>query len=33
MAYDQLVRELGGGPATQLLSTLEFHPVFTAHPT
>ena len=33
VAYDQLVRELGGGPATQLLSTLEFHPVFTAHPT
>lgn len=33
MAYDQLVREMGGGPATQLLAKLEFHPVFTAHPT
>ena len=30
---DQLVREMGGGPATQLLAKLEFHPVFTAHPT
>lgn len=33
VAYDQLVRELGGGAATQLLGKLEFHPVFTAHPT
>ena len=33
VAYDQLVREIGGGPATQLLESLEFHPVFTAHPT
>ena len=33
VAYDQLVREMGGGPATQLLAKLEFHPVFTAHPT
>lgn len=33
VAYDQLTREIGGGPATQLLSKLEFHPVFTAHPT
>ncbi|WP_418740220.1 phosphoenolpyruvate carboxylase [Enorma sp.] len=33
VAYDQLAREIGGGPATQLLGKLEFHPVFTAHPT
>ena len=33
VAYDQLVKEMGGGPATQLLAKLEFHPVFTAHPT
>ena len=33
VAYSQLVEEIGGGPATQLLSNLEFHPVFTAHPT
>ena len=33
VAYSQLVDELGGGPATRLLAKLEFHPVFTAHPT
>ena len=33
VAYSRLVDEMGGGPATQLLSKLEFHPVFTAHPT
>lgn len=33
VAFDQLTRELGGGAATRLLAKLEFHPVFTAHPT
>ena len=32
-AYSQLIREVGPARAKQLLSRLEFHPVFTAHPT
>lgn len=33
VAYHQLVEEAGVGRATELLRRLEFHPVFTAHPT
>ena len=33
VAYRQLVEECGVGAATELLRRLEFHPVFTAHPT
>lgn len=32
-AYRRLVRECGPNKARALLSRLEFHPVFTAHPT
>ena len=33
VAYHQLVEEAGVSRATELLNRLEFHPVFTAHPT
>ena len=33
VAYRQLIDEVGQGRATELLNRLEFHPVFTAHPT
>lgn len=33
VAYHQLVDECGRGKAISLLNRLEFHPVFTAHPT
>ena len=33
VAYHQLVDECGRGKANALLNRLEFHPVFTAHPT
>ena len=33
VAYNQLVGECGRGKAIALLNRLEFHPVFTAHPT
>lgn len=33
VAYQQLIDECGQGKATALLDRLEFHPVFTAHPT
>ena len=33
VAYHQLVNELGVEGANELLDKLEFHPVFTAHPT
>ena len=33
VAYRQLVDECGRGKAMALLNRLEFHPVFTAHPT
>lgn len=33
VAYRRLVDEMGVGRATELLNRLEFHPVFTAHPT
>ena len=33
MAYHQLVDEAGEQHANELLARLEFHPVFTAHPT
>ena len=33
VAYRQLVDECGRGKAMALLDRLEFHPVFTAHPT
>jgi phosphoenolpyruvate carboxylase len=33
VAYRQLVDECGRGKAIALLNRLEFHPVFTAHPT
>lgn len=33
VAYHQLVDECGRGKALALLNRLEFHPVFTAHPT
>ena len=33
VAYDRLVKEAGLERATELLNRLEFHPVFTAHPT
>ncbi len=32
-AYHQLINELGPTKARDLLDKLEFHPVFTAHPT
>ena len=32
-AYRQLINEVGPARAKQLLDRLEFHPVFTAHPT
>ena len=32
-AYHQLINELGPARAKDLLDKLEFHPVFTAHPT
>lgn len=33
VAYGQLVDECGRAKATALLNRMEFHPVFTAHPT
>ena len=33
VAYRQLIDEVGPAKATELLARLEFHPVFTAHPT
>jgi phosphoenolpyruvate carboxylase len=33
MAYHQLIDEMGQEKADELLGRLEFHPVFTAHPT
>lgn len=33
VAFKQLIDEVGVDRATQLLGKLEFHPVFTAHPT
>ncbi len=33
VAFRQLVDEVGADRATELLGKLEFHPVFTAHPT
>ena len=33
VAYHQLVNEMGVEGANELLGKLEFHPVFTAHPT
>ncbi len=33
VAYRQLIDEVGVGRANELLNRLEFHPVFTAHPT
>ncbi len=33
VAYHQLVEEMGKDSADELLGKLEFHPVFTAHPT
>ena len=33
VAYHQLIDEVGRERATELLNRLEFHPVFTAHPT
>ena len=33
VAYHKLVDECGRGKANALLNRLEFHPVFTAHPT
>ena len=32
-AYHQLINEMGPAKAKELLERLEFHPVFTAHPT
>ena len=32
-AYHQLINEMGPAKAKELLDQLEFHPVFTAHPT
>lgn len=32
-AYHQLIMEMGPAKAKELLNKLEFHPVFTAHPT
>ena len=32
VAFHQLTDEVGGAKATELLSRLEFHPVFTGHP-
>lgn len=32
-AYHQLINEMGPAKAKELLNQLEFHPVFTAHPT
>ena len=33
VAYHQLINETGPAKAKELLNQLEFHPVFTAHPT
>uniref|UniRef100_UPI002634E0CA phosphoenolpyruvate carboxylase n=1 Tax=uncultured Bifidobacterium sp. TaxID=165187 RepID=UPI002634E0CA len=33
VAYHKLINELGPAKAKELLNRLEFHPVFTAHPT
>ena len=33
LAYHQLIQEMGPAKARELLDKLEFHPVFTAHPT
>ncbi len=33
VAYHQLIEEMGQEKADELLARLEFHPVFTAHPT
>ena len=33
VSYQQLIDEMGQGRANALLDQLEFHPVFTAHPT
>jgi phosphoenolpyruvate carboxylase len=33
VAYHQLIDEMGPDEAEELLERLEFHPVFTAHPT
>ena len=33
VAYHQLINEMGPARAKELLDQLEFHPVFTAHPT
>ena len=33
VAYHQLINEMGPAKAKELLDRLEFHPVFTAHPT
>ena len=33
VAYHQLINEMGPAKAKELLDQLEFHPVFTAHPT
>lgn len=33
LAYHQLLQEMGPAKARDLLNRLEFHPVFTAHPT
>ena len=33
VAYRQLIDEVGVSKATEMLNRLEFHPVFTAHPT
>ncbi|MEK0307321.1 phosphoenolpyruvate carboxylase [Bifidobacterium favimelis] len=33
VAYKQLINEMGPAKARELLDKLEFHPVFTAHPT
>ena len=33
VAYHQLINEMGPAKAKEMLERLEFHPVFTAHPT
>ena len=33
LAYHKLINEMGPAKAKELLNRLEFHPVFTAHPT
>ena len=33
VVYHQLITEMGPAKAKALLEKLEFHPVFTAHPT